>query len=234
MKPQLDANQKAITKKIRALVPEATAIIFHGSRVRGLPAPTSDYDVMVLTPTGVDLEERKQIKAKLEKVFPAIEIDVTFGSERWMLANLGREAYLRFWLENGIATFGHLPTIEQYPPLYKDVLNTELDLLKARFLLARDWSRTLYYQARQYLRLLKRLIIIELALRQEYSNLALWTTLQQQVGMELLEILRDKTKRHRIRKPMVRRMERLVSRKIAAIRRQLKTSDLPELVQETT
>jgi len=67
MKPRQDLHQ-AITKELRALVPDATAIIFFGSRVQGLASPTSDYDIMVLTPTGVDLEEReriKRLKAKL-------------------------------------------------------------------------------------------------------------------------------------------------------------------------
>lgn len=100
-------------------MPDATAIIFHGSRVRGLPTPTSDYDVLVLTPKGIDPKERKRIKKTLDKTFPSLTLDPAFGSERWMRANLNREAHLRFWLENGIAVYGRIPRIGNYPPLYK-------------------------------------------------------------------------------------------------------------------
>lgn len=70
MNAHLDANQKAITRKIRTLVPDATAIIFHGSRVHGLPAPTSDYDILVLTPTRVEFDDRNLVKKRLEETFP--------------------------------------------------------------------------------------------------------------------------------------------------------------------
>jgi predicted nucleotidyltransferase len=88
MKPQLNATQKAITKKIRTLVPDATAIIFHGSRVRGMPSPTSDYVVMVFTPTGMELEDREVIKEELRSAFPDLEIDPVFGTERYFIAHL--------------------------------------------------------------------------------------------------------------------------------------------------
>lgn len=166
----------------------------------------------------------------MNNAFPDVKVDWVTGSERWLRANLSREEHLRFWLENGVVTCGNLPHITRYPPLYKDVLGAKLDLIKTRFLLVRGWSRTLYFEARQYLRILKQLMLIEFSLRNNYRNKALWNTMQEQVGSDLLLILRDSSQRHRIRKPMVKRMERLVSRKMAQLRRDLEESHLPELL----
>lgn len=230
MNDQLDSNQKAITEKIRALVPDVTAIIFHGSRVHGLPSPTSDYDILVLTPRGVNPVERKRIKGRLQKSLPHTRLDIAFGSERWMRTSLNREAHLRFWLENGIATYGTMPRVKEYPPLYKDVTGTELDMMQANHILVRGWGRTIAYKAQAYLRTLKHLTLIELAIRQEYRNETLWNSVQQQVGEPLFEILRNDSKRYRLRKSMVNRLERIVSRKFRQLRRELAESELPSLL----
>lgn len=229
MKAQLDANQKAITEKIRALVPEATAIIFHGSRVHGLPSPTSDYDILVLTPRGVELKDRKRIQNTLSKFLPDVRLDVAFGSERWLRANLSREAHLRFWLENGIAGYGRVPRVRRFPPLYRDAIRTQLNWNEAHFLLVRGWGRTQAYRAQEYFRLLKHLTLVELALQQEFRNEVLWESIKLQIGDELFEILRNKSQHRRLRKPMVKRLERQVHRKFNQVRRALKASNLPSL-----
>ncbi|HZQ11092.1 MAG TPA: nucleotidyltransferase domain-containing protein [Anaerolineae bacterium] len=228
MTPRQDFRQ-VITKELRALVPDATAIIFFGSRVQGLESPTSDYDIMVLAPTGVDLGERERIKKILNSTFPSVTLDLVFGSERWMRANLGREPHLRFWLENGVATYGRIPRFKPYPPFYKDAVEVQVGLIRARMILIEGWSRTQYGAARGYLYLLKELTLIELALKHDYRNEALWREIETSVGSDLLTILRNPRFRHRIRKPMVERMNRLVSKKIKLVRRQLRTLNLPSL-----
>jgi predicted nucleotidyltransferase len=230
MKAQLDSNQKAITKKLRALVPDATAIIFHGSRVRGIPSSESDYDVLVLAPRGVGLEVRKQIKDMLGASFPGIQIDPAFGSERWMRANLGREPHLRFWLENGIASFGYVPQVKKYPPFYKDALKVKVDLIQARRLMVAEWGRMEYGKARTYLALLKELILIENALHGNYQNDALWDDIRELVGVKLLTILRNPKRKRSIRKAMVSHLLGILDAKIKSMRRQLAAANRPSLV----
>jgi predicted nucleotidyltransferase len=225
-----DPLMRTITRKIRARLPDATAIIFFGSRVAGVADAFSDYDALVLLPEGLEENARARVKQEMQAAFPNAKLDLVFGSERWLRANLSREEHLRFWLENGVLTYGSLARINRYPLLYKDVLATKLDLIEARFLLAQGWSRTLYYEAQQYLRLLKQLMLIEFALQNDYRNEALWDAMRAQVHPDLLMILRDVSQRRRIRRPMVRRMERLVSRKVRTLRRDLKASHLPELL----
>lgn len=218
MKAQLDSNQKAITKKIRELVPDATAIIFFGSRVRGIPSPTSDYDVIVFTPTGMELEERDRVKEALEVAFPELRIDPIFGTQRWLLANLYVEPYYRFWLENGIAAHGEIPHVESYPLLHRGALDSRLDILRAEARVIHAFSRNLYQEGRGYLGVLKQLILIENALQGDYRNESLWAKVKQTIGEPAFEILRNQEQRHRIRKPIVRRMRWIIPRKISELR----------------
>lgn len=94
----------------------------------------------------------------------------------------------------------------------------------------RGWGRTQAYRAQQYLRFLKHLTLIELAIRQESRNDVLWACIRQQVGDELLEILRNKSKQRLLRKPMVKHLERMVNKNFAQLRRELKAADLPSLL----
>ncbi len=98
-----------ITATIRARLPGASAIIFFGSRVAGTADAFSDYDVLVLLPGGLDLDERIRVQEEMQAAFPKVDLDLLIGSERWLLGGLRVEAYYRFWLENGIATFGRIP-----------------------------------------------------------------------------------------------------------------------------
>jgi predicted nucleotidyltransferase len=220
MKAQLDSNQKAITKKIRALVPDATAIIFHGSRVRGLPSPESDYDVMVFTPTGMEEEERDRIKQSLRREFPDFKVDPMFGTERYLLASLPFEPYPRFWLENGVAVLGRLPEAKPYPRLYRGALDSRLDIIRAEVGVVDVFNRTLYNKARGYLRILKNLVLIENVLSGDYSNDSLWSKVESLVGHPTFEIVRDPSLRFRIRHHMVKRLRRIVLQKISELRKE--------------
>lgn len=220
MNAQLDANQKAITKKIRALVPDATAIIFHGSRVRGLPSATSDYDILILNPTGVELKDRKRIKERLAQYFPDLKLDLIFGSERYLLASLAFEPYPRFWLENGVALYGKIPEAKPYPRIYRGSLDSRLHVIRAEVGVVDVCYRTLYAKGRGYLRILKNLVLIENALQGDYRNESLWMKVAQLVGNPTLQILRDPSQRHRIRKPMVNRLRRIVMRKLSSLRKE--------------
>jgi predicted nucleotidyltransferase len=212
--------QMAITAKIRESLPEANAIIFFGSRVRGLPEPTSDYDVMVMTPTGVDPEDRDRVKGILQATFPDITLDLVFGSERYLLANLAIEPFYRFWLENGIALYGQIPHVENYPRLYRGALDSRLDIVRAEVGVVDVASRTLYQKGRGYLRILKQLMLIENALHGDYRNDSLWAGVEQTTGNPTFQILRDSSQRHRIRQPMVTRLRGVVLRKLSSLRKE--------------
>lgn len=220
MKAQLDSNQKAITEKIRALVPEATAIVFHGSRVGGLPSPSSDYDVMIYTPTGMETQDRERIKEMLHYAFPKLKIDPIFGTERWLIAHLPFEPYYRFWLENGIAAYGQAPKIQKYPLLHRGALDSRLDIIRAEARVVDAFNRTLYGKGRGYLGILKQLSLIENALHGDYQNASLWAHVEKIVGNPTFEILRNPAYRHRIRKPMIARLERIIVRKIGELRKE--------------
>lgn len=215
-----DPDQKAIARKIRMLVPDATAIIFHGSRVHRLPSPTSDYDILVLTPTGVASDDRRLVKKQLEETFPDVKLDVVFGSERYLLASMTFEPYPRFWLENGIAVFGQIPDAKPYPRIYRSSLDSRLDVIRAEVEVVQVASRTLYQKGRGFMRILKDLALIENALQGDYRNESLWTKVEQLVGSPTFQILRDPVQRHRIRQPMVNRLHRLVLRKISSLRKE--------------
>lgn len=215
-----DPDQKAIARKIRMLVPDATAIIFHGARVHGLPSPTSDYDILVLTPTGVASDDRRLVKKQLEETFPDVKLDVVFGSERYLLASMAFEPYPRFWLENGIAVFGQIPDAKPYPRIYRSSLDSRLDVIRAEVEVVQIASRTLYQKGRGFMRILKDLALIENALQGDYRNESLWTKVEQLVGSPTFQILPDPVQRHRIRQPMVNRLHRLVLRKISSLRKE--------------
>lgn len=227
MKPQLDATQKALTKKIRALVPDATAIIFHGSRVRGIPAPTSDYDVMVLTPRGMDFDKRRKVKTLVQRTIPNVKIDVAFGSERALIANLAVEPYYRFWMENGVASFGQIPHVESYPPFYKDAIDSHLRILRARINVTEVCSQTEAQKAMGYLQILKLLVLIELAMQGEYRNEVLWAQVERLIGATRLTYLRGLGANQRVRKKTSLELRRLVERKLATVRRKLRAANLP-------
>lgn len=228
MKAQLDSNQKAITKKIRELVPDATAIIFFGSRVRGIPSPTSDYDVMVWTATGMDEKDRAHVKEQLECAFPKLDIDPVFGTERWLLAHLYMEPYYRFWLENAIAARGKIPNIQQYPLLHRGALASRLSIIRSEIRVVQALSRTLYSEGRGYLRILKNLILIEHALVEDYRNEALWADVRETAGNDVFSVLRDPALRHRVRKPMVECLRRAVKHKVSSLERQITHAHLAD------
>lgn len=220
MQAQLDSNQKAITEKIRALVPDATAIIFHGSRVSGLPSPISDYDLMVFTPTGTETQDRERIKETLQDAFPNLTIDPIFGTERWLIAHLPFEPYYRFWLENGIVAYGRAPKLKKYPLLHRGALDSRLNIIRAEARVVNAFSRTLYGKGRGYLGILKQLSLIENALHGDYKNATIWANIEETVGNPTFEILRNPAYRHRIRKPMISRLERIIVRKISELRKE--------------
>jgi predicted nucleotidyltransferase len=177
-----DPLVQKITAQLRARLPQASAIIFFGSRVAGCADEFSDYDVMVLLPNGLEEDARDQVKRAMRAAFPKIKLDLVFGSARALLASLRVEAHYRFWLANGIATFGQIPTIKHFPPLYKDALDSRLNVIGSEIKVVEAWSRNLHQEARGYLRILKQLVLIEHALKHDYSNRSLNADVEKMLG----------------------------------------------------
>ncbi len=222
-----DQLMNQITTKIRACLPEATAVIFFGSRVAGVSDAFSDYDVLVLLPEGLELDERQRIKKEIQVTFPKVNLDMIIGSERWLLGSLRVEAHYRFWLENGIATYGHVPRVKRYPPLYKDALDSRLNIIGSEIKVIEAWSRNLHQEAGGYLRILKHLVLIEHALEKDYSNRSVWADVERLLGIDLIRVLHDPRATRRIRRPMLLRVRRAMRRKFAEVRRQVIEAKLP-------
>ena len=218
---------KRITAHLRACLPQVTAIIFFGSRVAGCADEFSDYDVMVLLPDGLEEDARDQVKRAMRAAFPKIKLDLVFGSERALVASLRVEAHYRFWLANGIATFGQVPTIKRFPPLYKDALDSRLNIIGSEIKVVEAWSRNLHQEARGYLRVLKQLVLIEHALKHDYSNRSLNADIEKMLGDQMIRILRDPRAPRSMRRPMLARVRRITRQKFNLVRRQVLRAKLP-------
>lgn len=179
-----------ITHRLRERLPEATAIIFFGSQATGLADRFSDYDVMVLLPNGLERERRRAVEKKMRKEFPSLKLDLVFGSERSLLHSLSYEPYHRFWLESGIVTWGKKPAVREYPPLAKGAMDSRMNVIKSQIELAKvlDDRRQI---AQSYLSVLKMLLLIEKALRNEYNSRVVRDELEDLVGKKLIEGIRD-------------------------------------------
>lgn len=226
-RPSADPLMRRITQSIRARLPDVTAVVFFGSRVAGASDAFSDYDALVLLPEGLESDQRECVKLELRVAFPKAKLDLVFGSERWLLDNLRVEAYYRFWLENGIATFGHVPKVDRYPTLYKDALDSRLNIIRSEIKVIEAWSPNLQQEASGYLRILKHLILIEHALRGDYSNQSVWTEMDALLGAKLIGVLRDPKAVRRIRRPMVLQVRRTLGSKLAQVKQQVIQSKLP-------
>jgi len=222
-----DPLVQKITAHLRARLPQATAIIFFGSRVAGCADAFSDYDVLVLVPGGLDDDERARVKREMQSAFPKTKLDLVIGSERWLLGSLRIEAYYRFWLENALATFGRIPSVKRYPPLYKDALDSRLNIIGSDIKVVAAFARNLHEEARGYLRILKHLILIEHALRKDYDNRSLWVDVDNLLGADLVNLLRDPRASRRMRRPTFLRVRRVMRRKYIEVRRQVLTAKLP-------
>lgn len=222
-----DQLMNRISAKIHARLPDATAIIFFGSRVAGVADAFSDYDVPVLLPEGLETDKRKRVKSEMQAAFPQVNLDMIIGSERWLLGSLRVEAHCRFWLENGIATHGHVPRLERYPPLYKDALDSRLNIIGSEIKVVEAWSRNVHQEASGYLRILKHLVLIEHALEKDYSNRSVWEEVEALLDKDLIRMLRDPRAARRIRRPMLQRVRRVMRRKFAEVRRQVLAAQLP-------
>ncbi len=222
-----DPLMAKITRKIRARLPDATAIIFFGSRVAGIADAFSDYDVLVVLPEGLELDERTRVKQEIQAAFPEVRLDLLFGSERWLIGNLRVEAHYRFWLENAIATYGRVPEVKRYPPLYKDALDSRLNILGSESKVFEASSRNLHEEANGYLSILKHLILIEHALEHDYSNCSIWTDIESLLGADLVRALRDPRATRRIRRPMLLQVRRAMRSKFREVRRRVLDAKLP-------
>ena len=177
-----------ITKEIRHRLPKATAVVFFGSRVAGFADAFSDYDVLVLLPDGLELDERKQIKQEIQSLFQDIKLDLLFGSERWLRSRLPFEPYYRFWRKESYTTYGKV-SIKRFPPLATGAMKSYLGILKAEIDLAEAVDRR--RGSRIALDALELLIEIDQGFKSDYSVRSTKETLNRLVGMNLIGKIRN-------------------------------------------
>lgn len=184
-----DPLMQRITAKIRACLPDATAIIFFGSRVAGTFDAFSDYDVMVVLPDGLEQEARVRVKRKVQAAFPNVKLDLVFGSERWLRAHLPYEPFYRFWLKNSLTTWGKM-NIQRFPPLATGAMKSYIEILKAEIDLAAvvDDRRA---AGRIGIEALELLVQIDQAFKHNYSVRAVKEIVSALVGADLERRVRN-------------------------------------------
>jgi predicted nucleotidyltransferase len=184
-----DPLMQQITDAIRARLPQATAIIFFGSRVAGVADAFSDYDVMVVMPDGLDMDERKRVKQELQSSFPNAKLDLVFGSERRLRSSLPYYPFYRFWLKDSVATWGKI-NIKRFPPLSVGAMKSYLGILKAEIELA-DALEDRHRGSRVGIEALELLTEIELGFKRDYSTRAVKQAVTEFVGSDLVLRIRD-------------------------------------------
>ena len=189
----VDPLMRQITRKIRARLPNATAIIFFGSRVAGAADAFSDYDVLVLLPEGLEMDERKHVKEEMQAAFPDITLDLLFGSERWLRARLPYEPYYRFWLKDSLTTWGKT-NIKRFPPLATGAMKSYLGILKAEIDLAAALENC-RGGSRVGIEALELLVQIDRGFKRDYSERSVKQALNDLVGADLIARVRNPQRR---------------------------------------
>ena len=180
---------RQITAKLRARLPDANAILFFGSRVSGGSDRFSDYDVLVLLPRGLDLQERKRIKQEIQTAFLDIKLDIVLGSERWLRARLPYEPFYRFWLKNSVATWGET-RIKRFPPLAVGAMKSYLGILESEIDLAAALEDR-RMGSRISIDTLELLVQIDQAFKRDYSVESVKRIMNELVGVNLISRTRD-------------------------------------------
>jgi predicted nucleotidyltransferase len=179
-----------ITAEIRARLPDATAIIFFGSRVAGVADTFSDYDVLVLLPDGLEEDERRRVKREMQTAFPGVKLDMVLGSERWLRARMPYEPFYRFWLKESVVTWGKGPNIKRFPPLATGAMKSYLGIVGAEidFAAAVEDRRV---GSRIGLNALEMLLEIDHAFKHNYSTRAVRQAMGTLVGSDLVARVRN-------------------------------------------
>lgn len=208
-----DPLMQSITDVLRARLPQATAIIFFGSRVAGVADAFSDYDVLVVMPEGLEEDERNQVKQEIQKQFPTIKLDVLFGSERWLRARLPYEPYYRFWLKNSLTTWGKV-NIKRLPPLAVGAMQSYSGILKAEIEMAAVIENC-RRASRIGINAVELLFEIEQGLKSDYDLRSVRRGMSELLGEDLIERIRDPHRR--LTEKDRRRLVRLARAKFRAV-----------------
>ncbi|MBI3362809.1 MAG: nucleotidyltransferase domain-containing protein [Chloroflexi bacterium] len=209
------ANIQPVARRLCELLPGITTIALIGSRATGTATPDSDWDILVLVDGGVEESERKKIKEQLRGEFPELKLDILFASERWVTSNLQNDPYRRYWLEEGVGLWGKWPLECQYPALRKGATDSHLNLILSEMKLADVSELRVAEQFRFYARALKKILMIDHALDDDYRSL--WPDLARVMGSELWERYRPTNGTRRVTRKNVERARRLARRKLREV-----------------
>jgi predicted nucleotidyltransferase len=178
-----------LVKRLRTLIPEAVTILLFGSAASGHTDQVSDYDLLIITYTPLEREQRHQITSQVREEFSRLKLDLIFSSEAALIASLPYEPARRFWLENAVLLWGRWPVVESYPPLAKSALLSHLNIIAAEidFALLEEAQAD---QARLGLDALEHLLHLKLALDSDYRNQAVWEAMEILLSAEAIRIIR--------------------------------------------
>jgi predicted nucleotidyltransferase len=214
----LPAELETVVQRLRSAVPQLTAIILFGSQASGSADDFSDYDLIVLVPGGIDRTQRQAIQRQLQAEFPAPHLDLVIGSERALLASLPYEPMRRFWLENGIALWGHKPVVKSYPQLAKGALLSHLNIIRSEIGVAHA-AEDDHTRCRVCVDALEHLLQIEYALAGDYRDTNIRQALTDLIGGEFLRATRDPDQP--IAPAMTRRLFRTTRDKLRTLRQRV-------------
>lgn len=199
---------------LRERFPGLIALAFFGSRVAGEPDEYSDYDALLVLPDGLAWRDRWETENDFEKRF-GVRLQLTATSPRGVGFYARLAPSFRFWLKDAViigqtaVLDGNLPPIARQGCL-GSLAEAELDLEDA----AR--KATLYERGKDYYKILRRIIIVEKVIEEDYSYALLRRELEELLGKDLLALLRKP--RPRLKKTEVDRMAALAQKKLAEVR----------------
>lgn len=220
---QLDAELKELEKKdpimqqigLRLLekFPYISAMVFFGSRVNGIPDERSDYDIFVLMPAGLSWKERGMTEIELKKNM-GVKVQFIVSSPGASKFFLRVNPYLRFWLEEGILLGDFKKIVKDAPPLSKQgcidsVIDLKLDVDDVKV------ERDLNEKAKSYYSILRRLLIVEQAIEDNYSYVMLMSELETLIGKRLFNTL--KSARPVLQKEELHTLEQIIQSRLEDI-----------------
>ena len=197
--------------------PDLKLVVLYGSQVTGGADPFSDYDAMVITESVHDGEKKRDIWRGLEKEL-GIKLHLTVYSGGSFKTLIMTEPHLRFWLKEGKVldeggAFGPLPPVAKWG--YKEVLY----LAGGYIDIGGEGGPA---SVASYLTALKLILMIEHALRLDYSYENVKNELERLVGRDLvLAVRKNPLSPKGLRKRQVEWLRKMARKKLGEVRAKL-------------
>lgn len=198
--------------------PRLEMLVLYGSQVTGGADKFSDYDVLVVIKELLEKEEKERFKQELERKL-GIKLHLTIWSERSYRTFLLTEPHLKFWLSEAIVLdeadlFGPLPPTAKYG--YSEALR----LAEVHFETANGSPR----EANHYLIALKIALMLDRAMRLDYSFKSVKEEIEKLVGKDLFSSIRKNSLSPiKVHKKHIENLRRITREKFREVRMKLES-----------